>query len=131
VFPPTKFKNNSDIHNYETPTTNRTTRCKREFKRCHSFGFNYEFLEKDRTAGIVNEENYRTKLAQSTKALIDCLKIEPCPTSPNEDNQELVDILLEKRQYFQVEYNITADTTKKFELKKRIEEIELELGQYQ
>ena len=94
---------------------------------------NYEALEKDRTAGTLNEESYRTGLAQSTKALIDCLKIEPCPsaTLPDKDNPELVEVLLEKLQYFRVEYNITADTTKKFELRKRIQEIESELGKNQ
>jgi len=93
---------------------------------------NYEFFEKDRTSGTISDENYRLKFAQLTQALVHCIHADPSSftISPDDNNQELVDILLEKLQYFRVEYNTTADTVRKFELKKRIEETESELSKY-
>jgi hypothetical protein len=43
------------------------------------------------------------------------------------DNEALIELLLEQLAYFRREYIITADPSRKFELSKRIEEVERQL----
>ncbi len=89
-------------------------------------------LEEDKNSGIITREHYTTEFAQISQTLIKYVQGDfhsPLP-SPENDKHEYVDVLLEKLDYFKKEYVITSDTAKKFELKKRIEEIKSELGNH-
>jgi|GEM_PF-2663192 len=89
-----------------------------------------ECLEEDKNLGIITREHYTTEFAQVSQTLISYIHgdFPSLPLPPEDHSHEYIDILLEKLDYFKKEYATTADAARKFELKKRIEEIKSELG---